>query len=297
MRLVHHNINWLYALALSNLLQRGKPVAPRGQPTLEVLGAQVVLQDAAGCVITLPSRRLNYHFMVAEWWWMMSGLDDVSIGHFMPNILNYSDDGERFFGAYGPPWRAQVQYAIDCLRADPTSRQAVVTIWRPIPPPTKDVPCTVSMQYLLRDDALHAVVTMRSWDAWLGMPYDLFNFSRLAAIVAGELKVPQGSLTVQAGSLHVYERDLERARALLDAWPADDEQKPPRLADPLSLLHVEMAKAWWHSARAGHVGTANEPWRTFLDVLAHRRHRSFGDLSDANPFKRLLAERENGDTK
>lgn len=193
-------------------------VAPRGMTVRERLAVTYRLDNALACVAWLAKRRLNYSFMAAEFTWMVLGRRDVaSIGRYCAKIKDFSDDGLTFFGAYGPPFERQLPYVVGTLQADPSSRQAVVLIWREVPPRTRDLPCTVAAQFLIRNSEVHGIFTMRSSDAWLGLPYDLFNFARLTAVVAGYLDLLPGSLTINVGSAHLYDRDRERAAQVVAA--------------------------------------------------------------------------------
>lgn len=282
--------NGLYLQVLRYLasLSPDDHVSPRGMPVREVADARAVLGESRRPLASLPERRLNYHFAVAEWWWIATGRDDVaSIEPYCSEIRKFSDDGRRFFGAYGPPWRTQARYVVDKLKADPDSRQAVLSIWRPSPPLTRDVPCTVSMQYLLRGGRLHAVVTMRSWDAWLGFPYDLHNFARLQACVAGELGAEPGWLSVHAGSLHMYERNYDQAVALLAASraPGRAPELPtlPGIVPPAIAL-ADMAAPTGRTEFLEGEGA----WRDAVDVMRHRHDPA---VALPEPWCSLLAAR------
>lgn len=210
------SLNDAWTRCLERVLTIGTPVHPRGHRTVEVLG-DTVMFDMSRPIVTCSARNLGYRFMCAEAAWMLSGDDRVStIAPFSKMISSFSDDGMTFFGAYGPKIVAQVPYVVDALKRDPHTRQAVINIWRENPPNTKDVPCTLSCQFLLREDQLHAIVTMRSSDVWLGLPYDGFNFSMLAAFVALQLPgiVRLGKMCQTAGSRHVYDRNLSAARTI-----------------------------------------------------------------------------------
>jgi thymidylate synthase len=112
-----------------------------------------------------------------------------------------------------------MDYVVDALVKEPTSRRAVLTIWRENPPPSRDTPCTISVQFLLRDGYLNELVYMRSSDTWLGLPYDLFTFTMVAATVYLKLRDKGldlrglGRLTNIAGSRHLYQQDVEKIRA------------------------------------------------------------------------------------
>ena len=181
---------WLYLL--KEVMERGVSCAPRGIEVREVLHSQVTVEDLRNNILTHPARDLNYRFMVAEWLWIQSGRCDVAwIERFNRQITKFSDDGKEFRGAYGPRFLDQAQRVIALLRRDPNSRQAVIRIFDrgDLIGETKDVPCTLSLQLLLRGGGLHGIMTMRSNDLWLGFPYDFFNFSQLTNSIAGELKV------------------------------------------------------------------------------------------------------------
>jgi thymidylate synthase len=62
---------------------------------------------------------------------------------------------------------------------------------------------------------------MRSSDAWLGLPYDIFNFSMITAKVAcmyNKLqadKIRLGDLYLTMASSHLYEQNIEAVNACL----------------------------------------------------------------------------------
>lgn len=213
-----HDTNTEWQAALSALMQGGQSVSPRGIPCRELLGYQTVI-PMNDPVVTIPQRKLGYKFMAAEAYWILSGDNRVAtIAPYSKKIAQFSDDGKTFFGAYGPKIHEQLDYVTHKLRDDPYSRQAVINIWRENPPQTKDVPCTISVQWLIRDGKLHCIDTMRSSDIILGWPYDVFNFSMMSLWIccvlrtAYGLKLRLGNLYLTAGSLHLYESDEAVAR-------------------------------------------------------------------------------------
>lgn len=153
------HINDIYRDALDFLLHHPSVVkaAPRGMETLEALGVQFRLDCPRCSILGLAERRLNYQFMVAEALWMLSGFNRVDlIQPYNKNIVMAADPlSDHFQGAYGVMILDQLEYVIDVLQKDPSSRQALLTIWRPRPYPSADVPCTISMQFFNRNDELH----------------------------------------------------------------------------------------------------------------------------------------------
>lgn len=190
----------------------GDRVQPRGQLTHELVGETLTVSDYRYNILHVPERHMNYRFAVAEWLWMAFGRSDVgTLARYCSKMTEYSDDGIFLAGAYGPMIRAQWPFIVKTLTDDPVSRQAVISIWKPCPQPSKDIPCTTTLQFLIRRGRLDVVATMRSSDAWLGIPYDVFSFTQLANSLAGQLGVGRGCLKLHAGSAHLYARDVEGA--------------------------------------------------------------------------------------
>jgi len=214
------NMSWQNLLHV--IMNSGQVTSPRGKKTKELLGMKSMI-DMNQPVITIKERKLGYKFMAAEAAWIMSGDNRVStIAPFSQHISNFSDDGILFFGAYGPRVRDQLGHVVQALLEDQDSRQAVITIWRPNPRKSKDIPCTISCQFMIRNGAIDCFMNMRSSDAWLGVPYDWFNFSMLSAGVALMLRekgldVKLGALHFYAASQHLYEESWYKIDACLDA--------------------------------------------------------------------------------
>jgi thymidylate synthase len=114
------------------------------------------------------------------------------------------------------------------LRDDPDTRQAVITLWDPAldrhdPQPKRDYPCTVMLHFMIRGGKLTLRVHMRSNDVWLGLPYDVFQFTQLQLTLARALGIEAGDYVHQASSLHLYERDLT---AVSDLHPPAPDAQP-----------------------------------------------------------------------
>lgn len=196
----------------------GKRAAPRGEKTVEVLGATVVLTDPTDALPVGVGRNINTAIAAAEALQLIGGVSDPALMvKIAPNFKRYLASG-AFDGAYGPRLRGQLPLAIERLRADPDTRQAVVTVWDPgydlLRTDSRDYPCTVSLQFTLRDGALNLHVHMRSNDVYLGAPHDFFQFTQLQLAVANVLGAEPGAYYHHAASLHAYDRDSDALDSL-----------------------------------------------------------------------------------
>jgi len=90
-------------------------------------------------------------------------------------------------------WRImpQLRRTVNLLHDDPDSRQAVISIYNNLfdQRVTKDTPCTLSLQFLIRDGQLDMIATMRSNDLLWGFSYDINQFSFIQKLIRMFLNV------------------------------------------------------------------------------------------------------------
>jgi len=217
-----------WRLLLNELLEVGTKITPtslganwRGKVNKEMLGIYTRVPMTLP-VVLCPGRKLGYRFLAAEAAWILSGDNRLeTIVPYAKALVNLSDDGRTLSGAYGPPFIDQLSYTTRALTQDEASRQAVITLWRPRPELGLEIPCSLTLQFIIRDATLHTLVMMRSSDAWMGLPYDWHCFSMMSAyqLLILRDRYPDlllGDLTVMAGSQHLYQTDWEKAQECVD---------------------------------------------------------------------------------
>ncbi len=207
--------------------------APRGQKIREILGASFVIQDPRNRLLQIPERKFSLQYVIAEILWYMLGDDKTDwIGNYSTIWKNISDDGVTANSAYGsrifkPHPKiskgefTQWQYVKDELTRDPDSRRAVIHIRTPEDSihATKDVPCTLSLQFFIREKKLMLLVNMRSTDLIFGLGNDVPAFTFMQEMMAKELGVELGPYIHVSNSLHVYERHFEMCEQILKGAP------------------------------------------------------------------------------
>lgn len=212
-----------WTLGFDALCAQGATAPSRdGAVVGEITDAVFCIEDPTRNIVTNPVRRMPMRYAVGELAWYLSGSNRVAdIKGFSPVWERLSDDGKTNNSAYG--WRILSKFGFDqwehvkkLLHKDPLSRQAVIHIKDADNRPTKDTPCTVYLQFFIRNDKLNLSVHMRSNDIWMGVPYDMFSFCFLQMKMAMELGVEIGQYTHYAGSLHLYERDYKIAMKNLE---------------------------------------------------------------------------------
>lgn len=204
----------------------------------ELLKAVVVSPTKGACreetgvliEITSPRARLSRtetrgkpFSALGEFLWYMSGSNSLEfIQHYIDGYGMYSDDGYTVRGGYGPKLINQrgcnqLMNIIRLLQERPNSRRAVIQLFdaEDVIEHYADTPCTCTLQFLVREKRLHLIVTMRSNDAYIGLPHDVFCFTMLQELIARKLGYDLGSYRHFAGSLHLYEKNAEAASQYL----------------------------------------------------------------------------------
>jgi thymidylate synthase len=154
------------------------------------------------------------------------------------DVKGSGDDGDpmvrRFHGNYGRrmsvnfnhqcntmEWHhSWLECAVDKIKNDRDTRQAVITIWENNLDNgiagAKDYPCTVALMFHVHNGRLDMHTTMRSNDAWKGLPYDVFQFTQAQHTVANMLCIPMGRYFHNVMSMHLYDEDSKRISSVRD---------------------------------------------------------------------------------
>jgi thymidylate synthase len=187
-----------------------------GNVAAEIINAVTIIDDPRNNIVESDLRKLSKKYMIGELMWYLAADNTLKgIQNYTKAWDRMSDDGEVVNSNYGHKIHKfygfdQWEYVKNLLKADPNSRQAVIHIKNPMDYKTKDTPCTVCLQFFIREGKLFLTTYMRSNDVWFGFPYDVFNFTCFQIRMAMELGVGIGSYTHIAGSLHLYQRDLDK---------------------------------------------------------------------------------------
>lgn len=208
-------------------------------------------KESLGCCLRLrnPRARLSrsegkgkIFSALGELLWYLSGDTRLDfIDYYIPNrFQRESDDQLRVRSGYGARLFSfrevnQIENVIKLLTERPTSRRAVIQLFdaTDLTESFASIPCTCTLQFLRRDAHLHLCVAMRSNDAYIGLPHDVFAFTMLQELIARSIHAEIGEYTHFAGSLHMYESDFAAAEQYLDeGWQASIAMPPMPEGDP-----------------------------------------------------------------
>lgn len=232
-----------YLKLMAEIMKDGKSKHTRGIHDIKsIFGAQVRFDMRAGFPL-LTTKKMPFNILLHELFWFISGSSDVDYLH--EHGIKYWDgflhEGSNDLGrVYGVQWRHwkrpdgsefdQLQWAIDQLKTNPDSKGIIVSAWnagelgdkRWNPNDYGDMrlpPCHTMFQFDLTKGKLRLQLYQRSWDVFLGAPFNIAQYALLLHMVAYLIDAEPRELIVAAGNAHLYKNHLEPAKEQLKRKP------------------------------------------------------------------------------
>jgi thymidylate synthase len=249
----------LLSKVFPKILSSKTRITPSRGPARELFGVLLEL-DLPRARLSRSETRGKPFSCLGELLWYLSHDNKLDfIRYYIPAYDDETEDGETVHGGYGPRIFAQrghdqLQNVINTLKSGSESRRAVIQLFNAedIARRYQEVPCTCTIQFMVRQKRLHMLTTMRSNDAFKGLPHDIFCFTMLQEIVARTLGLEVGKYKQFVGSLHIYDSDDEPARRYLSEGVQSTVPMPPMpKGDPWPALRKLLAAE--HRIRQGEI--------------------------------------------
>lgn len=202
-------------------IMNAKETNPRGMKTKELISPQILIKNPRNRYAYHELRKFSLKYALVESLLIFDKTNELKyFEKYNNNIGNYSDDGVHLYGSYGYRIAGSIDDIIKKLSADSDSRQIVLPILRieDVTKETKDIPCTLNLQFIIRDNKLNMIVNMRSNDIIWGLPYDVFVFTTMQEIVANTLGIEMGWYLHRPTSLHLYEKHYDLFEKIGRNW-------------------------------------------------------------------------------
>lgn len=228
---------------LSDILKNGQEITRRdsSRNILEIVSYKFEIEDPRDRLLYDETRAMNIFQCIGHFLWITQGNFNLeAMKYYQPYAGKFSSDGVKVIGAYGPRLFGiqhlnQMEHVLDVLDKDPSKRRAVASIYLPQFDqhglPNEEIPCTLNLQYLVRNEKIQAVTYMRSQDAFKVLPYDIFIFTMLQEYVQNMLKpkhqIELGRYNHFSGSFHVYHDDLIQVNKVISNKQTSDFRMPP----------------------------------------------------------------------
>lgn len=268
-------LNADFKICLKRLMTVGFEANPRGTKTRELLNYNISVFDPRNRIISFADRKTSLKYLLGEFIWYIGGSNNPAgitpYAKFWDGIKNpdgtvNSNYGHRFFGhdadclVKRDDTKRDSQWGtvVDILKKDPDSRQAIMNVHLPKDRwiGNKDIPCTLSLQFFIRENRLLLIVNMRSNDIILGFTNDVFQFTMLQEAMALELRevyhnLELGAYFHNAGSMHIYDRHFEMANKIIgDPQTLELSMIPMDACNDAILTGLVGVEAAWQHAGA-----------------------------------------------
>ena len=234
-----------YLSLLSDILANGVKRGDRtGTGTLSVFG-RMYRHDLREGFPLLTTKKLHVKSIVHELLWFLQGgtntkyLKDHGVSIWDEWATETGDLGP----IYGAQWRAwpgrdgqpidQVAAVIDGIRRNPNSRRHIISAWNVAYLPDESqkpqenavagrmalAPCHVLYQFYVAQGRLSCMLTQRSADVLLGVPYNGASVAFLTHMIAQQCDLEPADIIHSFGDLHLYLNHTEQAKLQLTREP------------------------------------------------------------------------------
>jgi thymidylate synthase len=274
---------------IDEIREQGEHVCTSKGLTSEITGVLLELTNPRARLSKTESRGKLFSCLGQTCWYLAKSNDLAFILHYLKHYKEDAD-GDLIFGGYGPRlfnWGGlnQIANVIKLLKARNTTRQAVVQLFdaNDIAAAHKEIPCTCTLQFMVRHKKLHMFTSMRSNDVLWGLPHDFFFFTILQEIIARDLGIEIGSYKHAVGSLHLYEDKTVDVKSFIEeGWQSTKESMTPMpQGDPWPsisiLLEAESSIRITGECDESVLDTIDPYWADLvrlLQVYAHKKGKN-----------------------
>jgi thymidylate synthase len=228
-----HHPEYEYLKLMADIIKNGKGKHGRGIHGMKaIFGTQVRFDLRQGFPL-LTTKKMPFKILLHELFWFISGSSEVQYLH--DHKIHYWDgflhEGKTDLGrVYGVQWRHwkrpdgtefdQLQWAIDQIKTNPDSKAIIVSAWNAgeldemrLPP------CHTMFQFDVTKGKLRMQLYQRSWDVFLGAPFNIAQYAMLLYMVAYLTGLEPRELIISAGSAHLYRNHIDSAIEQLHRKP------------------------------------------------------------------------------
>jgi thymidylate synthase len=221
-----------YLDLLQDVLDHGVAKEDRtGTGTLSVFGRQLRYDLSEGFPL-VTTKRVHLKSVVHELLWFLKG--ETNIRYLKENGVSiwneWADENGDLGPVYGSQWRAwetpdgrtidQIQKVVEGIKRNPDSRRHLVSAWNvSVIDEMKLPPCHFVFQFYVAQGKLSCMLTMRSVDTFLGLPFNIASYALLTHMIAQQCDLEVGEFIWSGGDVHIYSNHLDQVKLQLSRDP------------------------------------------------------------------------------
>ncbi|ASR47268.1 thymidylate synthase [Paenibacillus kribbensis] len=221
-----------YLELLEDILENGVKKEDRtGTGTLSVFGRQLRFDLAKGFPL-VTTKRVHLKSVIHELLWFLRG--DTNISYLKENGVTiwdeWADEQGNLGPVYGSQWRSwettdgqhidQIANVIESIKNNPDSRRHIVSAWNVAQIESMKLPpCHFVFQFYVAGGKLSCMLTMRSVDTFLGLPFNIASYALLTHMVAQQCNLEPGEFIWSGGDVHIYSNHMQQVHTQLEREP------------------------------------------------------------------------------
>ena len=122
------------------------------------------------------------------------------------------------------------QNLIETLKNNPTDRRMIMSLWQNDYLPTAVLPsCVWNSMWDVTDGKLNCIVTCRSNDVGLGLPFNITQYAVLVHMLAQVCNLKVGKLYYNAKDMHIYVNQIEAIKEQINTYKTQGDFPAPKL--------------------------------------------------------------------
>ncbi|MCC3381133.1 thymidylate synthase [Paenibacillus farraposensis] len=221
-----------YLELLEDILENGVKKEDRtGTGTLSVFGRQLRFDLSKGFPL-VTTKRVHLKSVIHELLWFLRG--ETNISYLKENGVTiwdeWADEQGNLGPVYGSQWRSwetadgqhidQIANVIEAIKNNPDSRRHIVSAWNVAHIESMKLPpCHFVFQFYVAGGKLSCMLTMRSVDTFLGLPFNIASYALLTHMVAQQCNLEPGEFIWSGGDVHIYSNHMQQVHTQLEREP------------------------------------------------------------------------------
>lgn len=234
-----------YLELLRYVLNNGDYTENRNGQTISKFGVLLKFNDINNFPL-LTTKKVFFRGVLEELLWFIKGSYDAkelqnknihiwdgnSSREYLDNngFTNYNE-GE-LGPIYGWQWRTfgkkyrnngdifgidQIKYVITELEKENNSRRAIISAWNPLQLNEMALPpCHILYNFYKNKNGLSCLMTMRSSDLFLGLPFNIASTAILTTIISKILEINVNEIAISITDAHIYNEHIDAVKEQLN---------------------------------------------------------------------------------
>lgn len=234
-----------YLQLLKNVWDNGEYRKTRNGNVFSQFGNMIVFKNVSYAFPLLTTKKMFIKGIIEELLWFLRGetnsktleqkgvniwkgnssrefLDSIGLNEYEEGVLGpiygfqWRNFGKKYKSTDENNGVDQIKYILEELMKPDNSRRAVLTGWNPSQ--LKEMalpPCHILYNFYKDKNGLSTLLTMRSSDLFLGLPFNIASTALLTSIIAHVLHMKVNKIAITISDSHIYEEHIEAVKSQL----------------------------------------------------------------------------------